>query len=118
MLHKNRRISRGEFPSGGKPAVFWRGTVLRAARTPAKKNSTFAVVVSKKYAKSAVARNKFRRRVYAAIATRLPAADADGAWKYVFTPAKNIAEIAVEDIKAEIDRIFKEQPQRPHSENA
>lgn len=107
MLPGYRRIRRGEFSTDGKPAVFWRGAILCAARVPSKEKSTFAVVVGKKYAKNAVARNRFRRHLYTLIAAHLPEFDQYGKWKYIFYPAKNITEVPKEDLKTEIRRILK-----------
>ncbi|MBP7837166.1 ribonuclease P protein component [Candidatus Saccharibacteria bacterium] len=47
---------------------------LRYLENPRRKDSRFAVVVSKKVAKSAVTRNRIRRRVYEIIRTELLAA--------------------------------------------
>lgn len=46
--------------------------VIRVSRNPRRKHSRFAVVVSKKVMKSAVRRNRIRRRVYEIIRQELP----------------------------------------------
>ncbi|MEI6228488.1 MAG: ribonuclease P protein component [Candidatus Saccharibacteria bacterium] len=46
--------------------------IMKVNKNPHRKNSRIAVVVSKKVLKSAVGRNRIRRRVYEYIRTQLP----------------------------------------------
>ncbi len=74
MLPRGQRIARDFFPRHTEPSVSWNGAVLRARlyRSPAAiAPPRFSVVVAKKYAKTAVARNRFKRQTYACIAQEL-----------------------------------------------
>ena len=65
MLPKSSRISRKQFPAGGRRVSFAFGTITH---TPARSKETrFAVVVPKKAVATAVERNLLRRRAYAAL---------------------------------------------------
>jgi ribonuclease P protein component len=78
--------------------------LLRYAANPRRTDCRIAVVVSKKVAKSAVQRNRIRRRIYAQIETgagSLPAYD------LVFTVlAVNILEFSEKDIKNTISQLL------------
>jgi ribonuclease P protein component len=56
-------------------AVRSRYITLKSIRNPRRKNSRFSIVVSKKVHKSAVGRNRIRRRLYEIIRHELPRID-------------------------------------------
>ena len=82
FVYKQGRTARG-------PAC-----LLRYAANPRRSDCRIAVVVSKKVAKSAVVRNRIRRRLYAAIEAR---AEVLPAYDLVFTVLK--ADVAIVDEK-------------------
>jgi len=67
MLSKKYKISREEFPKNDKNGLFYNSKNLtltvKKAQKPSK-NTKFSFIVSKKVAKSAVLRNKMKRRGY------------------------------------------------------
>ncbi|MFO0718600.1 MAG: ribonuclease P protein component [Candidatus Paceibacterota bacterium] len=71
MLPKNKRISKDSFKS-----ILLKGTLYHSENCtlrilPSEKEG-FAVLISKKVAKSAVDRNRMRRRVYSVVRDLLP----------------------------------------------
>lgn len=73
MLPKKNRISKKEFPSYGNQGLrayspFFSMVFYQADDSAVGSESRAAVVVSKKTAKTAVARNKIRRRFYSLLA--------------------------------------------------
>ena len=52
-----------------------RQVILKFIENPRRKNSRFAVIVSKKIHKSAVKRNRIRRRIYEIIRQEIPQVD-------------------------------------------
>jgi len=70
MLFKKHKISRKEFPESDKNGLFYNSKNLTLiVKKPKKdsKNSKVSFIVSKKVAKSAVLRNKIKRRGYYAM---------------------------------------------------
>jgi ribonuclease P protein component len=78
--------------------------LLRYATNPKRQECRVAVVVSKKVNKSAVARNRMRRRIYGAVEKEL------GKWPaydLVFTVTdEKVLELAEKDIKDTINRLL------------
>ena len=70
MLKRSHKISRREFLSVS-PARPFHTDYFSIRAVPAE-NPRFSVVVSKKVARTAVSRNRLRRRVYAVLAEALP----------------------------------------------
>ncbi len=60
-VYKNAQVRRGRY------------VTVRMIENPRRKHSRFAVVISKKVHKSAVGRNRIRRRVYEILRSQLPA---------------------------------------------
>ena len=76
-------------------------------KNPHRKDSRFAVVVSKKVLKSAVGRNRIRRRVYEIIRHELP--KIDGTFDVaVMIFHKSVKDISHEELKENIVNTFKE----------
>ena len=80
---------------------------MKFAKNPRRKDSRFAVVVSKKVLKSAVGRNRIRRRVYEIIRHELP--KIDGTFDVaVMIFHKSVKDISHEELKENIVNTFKE----------
>ena len=80
---------------------------VKFAKNPHRKDSRFAVVVSKKVLKSAVGRNRIRRRVYEIIRHELP--KIDGTFDVaVMIFHKSVKDISHEELKENIVNTFKE----------
>lgn len=109
LAYKNRFHGHGSLRY-----VYSNGTSIRTqkitvkfAKNPRRKDSRFAVVVSKKVLKSAVGRNRIRRRVYEIIRHELP--KIDGTFDVVVMIFhKSIKDIPHEELKEAIIDIFKE----------
>lgn len=72
MLPRTNKVGKRQFPSPTAPGRVFASPLFSGKVTPLADRTTparYAVVVSKKVAKSAVARNKIRRRVFAIIRT-------------------------------------------------
>ena len=70
MLPCRRKLSHASFPSYKEPRRQWDGAILRIScyqRKNTEKTEKFAVTISKKTAKSAVARNRLKRRVFSVV---------------------------------------------------
>ena len=81
--------------------------VVKFTRNPHRTDSRFAVVVSKKVLKSAVGRNRIRRRVYEIIRKEMPRFDG------VFDVAvmvfyNSVQEMPAEELRSMLVEIFKE----------
>jgi len=73
MLPRSCRISSKNFPAVMRGKTFLGENVRVVVKTdPSLRNPKCAVIVSTKVAKTAVARNKIRRQVYAALGEILP----------------------------------------------
>lgn len=109
LAYKNRFHGHGSLRyvySKGE-AVRTQKITMKFTRNPHRKDSRFAVVVSKKVLKSAVGRNRIRRRVYEIIRHELPRIDGifDCA---IMIFSKDIKDIPHEELKQTIVDIFKE----------
>lgn len=71
MLPQKNRISRNDFPTGSRQGSRVFSPLFSGVIYPSKTGTRVAVVVSKKTAKTAVARNTLRRRFYATLAPYL-----------------------------------------------
>lgn len=69
MLPATRRLPRAQFTTHVTTGRRYHSPHLTISYTPTTTPAQAAVVVSKKVAKSAVARNRLRRRLYAALAS-------------------------------------------------
>jgi ribonuclease P protein component len=103
MLPKASRLSRAEaeFLKNGK-SVFT--TLLSLRFTPAPETK-FSVSVSKKTAKSAVDRNRIRRKCYAALEKALPTLNTSV--KGMFFPKATIKTLSQEKLAAELVLVLK-----------
>ena len=81
--------------------------VVKFTRNPNRKDSRFAVVVSKKVLKSAVGRNRIRRRVYEIIRHEIPRFDGNFDVA-VMIFHKSIKDIPHNELKQNLVDIFKE----------
>ena len=104
MLPKSRRLSRLEFNKifrAGKwiSSVFFNGKFLAGAP-----KSGFAFVIAKSVAKTAVARNKIRRRCYNALHELL--SEYPETPTIIFISKKGIEKVPFKDLKKEIGAIL------------
>ena len=81
--------------------------VVKFTRNPNRKDSRFAVVVSKKVLKSAVGRNRIRRRVYEIIRHEIPRFDGNFD-VVVMIFHKSIKDIPHAELRQNLVDIFKE----------
>lgn len=103
MLPKKNRIKRKDFPSSQRQAnrissPLFSGNIYRCQG-----NTQVSVVVSKKIAKTAVARNKIRRRFYSAVSPFIK--DSRGVF-IVLYPKIKTEEVSFSLLKSEIERMF------------
>ena len=104
MLPRRRKLSHASFPSYKEPRRQWDGAILRISCYPRKnteKTEKFAVTISKKTAKSAVARNRLKRRVFSVIEEHYAAFSRRSFGRYVisvkaFTKEPSFLQIARE----------------------
>ena len=81
--------------------------VVKFTRNPHRTDSRFAVVVSKKILKSAVGRNRIRRRVYEIIRKEMPRFD--GVFDVAVMVFHNsVQEMPAEELRSMLVEIFKE----------
>lgn len=104
MLPRKHRISRSEFPR--KEHVLERtGTAIRLRCYLSNKGVThaqFAVVVPKKYATTAVLRNRFKRMVYSVINTQLGGFADKTHRRCVVYPNKRVNDITPEMVQIDV----------------
>lgn len=105
MLPKKNRISKKDFPTpqGRGSRVFsplFSGVIYKNDGL-----TRVAVVVSKKTAKTAVVRNRIRRKFYAALAPFLK--DASKGRLMVFYPKKEVATVPFTVLKSEVETILR-----------
>ena len=109
LAYKNRFHGHGSlrFVYSNGEAIRTQKIVVKFTRNPYRKDSRFAVIVSKKVLKSAVGRNRIRRRVYEVVRKEIPRIDG------VFDVAvmifhKNVKDMPYEELRETIVEIFKE----------
>ena len=91
FMIKKRRISRNEFPSPTLPRVVYRFSTLLINHYPESggTKSKVAVVVSKKFSKKAVVRNRVKRVIYGLVRTHSDIFDNFCKGKVVFSIRSN-----------------------------
>lgn len=105
MLDRLHRIRATEFPDFRAPGKMFTGEVLRIKNISVGDDMCAAVVVGKKYYKTNVARNKFRRQVYAALENNIKVLDNKGGILLI-SPLKKVEEISWEQIKLDVDQFI------------
>lgn len=113
MLPKKQRLQRDEFPN-----LFKKGKTVNSAHLsfrfvtdPKLTKSKFSIVISKKTAKTAVVRNRFRRRGYEAIAKISPVLNTP--LRGAFFAKTGAEKMSFPEIKREINNILEKiQPHR------
>jgi ribonuclease P protein component len=107
MLSRHRRIQKKSFPTfsakGG--SFFAESITLRATPQKDKKLTKISVVVSKKVLKTAVGRNRIRRRVYGTIQKHLPSLG-EGFF-LVFFPKAVIRTISSKELESQVLSLLK-----------
>ena len=108
LAYKNRFHGHGSlrYVYSNGSSVRTQKITVKFAKNPHRKDSRFAVVVSKKVLKSAVGRNRIRRRVYEIIRHELP--KIDGTFDVaVMIFHKSVKDISHEELKENIVNTFK-----------
>ena len=109
LAYKNRFHGHGSlrYVYSNGSSVRTQKITVKFAKNPRRKDSRFAVVVSKKVLKSAVGRNRIRRRVYEIIRHELP--KIDGTFDVaVMIFHKSVKDISHEELKENIVNTFTE----------
>ena len=109
LAYKNRFHGHGSlrYVYSNGSSVRTQKITVKFVKNPYRKDSRFAVVVSKKVLKSAVGRNRIRRRVYEIIRHELP--KIDGTFDVaVMIFHKSVKDISHEELKENIVNTFKE----------
>jgi len=109
LAYKNRFHGHGSlrYVYANGDSVRTQKIVVKFTKNPHRKESRFAVVVSKKVLKEAVGRNRIRRRVYEIIRHELPRID--GIYDVVVLIFhKEIKDMPQEELKKTLVDIFKE----------
>ncbi len=109
MLPRGQRIAREFFPRHTERSFLWNGAVLRARLYSSEQTGNaprFSIVVAKKYSKSAVVRNRFRRQVYALIAEQLKVSSPLRVGRFVISPKHAIGEISPELLLSDVLSLF------------
>ncbi len=104
MLSKNNRIARSEVEAILKSRKFFQSPHLTLRVGESGNSKKFAISVSKKVSKSAVERNKIRRRVYSAIRRHLPTILPS---LYFFSAKRDAGKIKMENLEQEITSLLK-----------
>lgn len=104
MLKKQQRLTKKEFDVYFKKGARKHADVMQLIYTP---NETFhgAVVVGKKISKKAVDRNKFRRRIYAALYALTKEASLVGVYIIIAKPP--IKHLSYSEIKEQLSKLIK-----------
>jgi len=107
MLPKNSRLPRELFPELLKTSKYVNSTAfsLRFSNVSSFSRPRVAVSVSKKISKSAVVRNRVRRRVYS-ILRSLILQISNGAYLFVVKPG--VEKLDIEKIKSEVMKLLEE----------
>lgn len=88
-------------------AIRSRLMTLKFSPNPRRKYSRHAVVVSKKVHKSAVGRNRIRRRLYELVRTRIP--EENGVYDIVLiVSSADIIHMPADELKACVDQLFEQ----------
>jgi|SRR3989338_7250218 len=115
MLPRQHKLSRATFPAYKDSRLNWVGSVLRiqvysslgTATTQENKQGKrpplFAVVVAKRFAKSAVFRHEFKRQVLRIVATELSRFKALPYSKYVISPKGALTATPLPSMAKDID---------------
>jgi ribonuclease P protein component len=114
MLPKEKRVTSGSFEAILKKGALFHSSffTLRilpcfAEATQGKpKESKFSVVVSKKVAKTAVLRNKIRRRVYSCIREILKTSSTRKPGLLVFFAKKDVDKLKFINLKSEVENLL------------
>lgn len=102
MLPNKRRIRKTEFSELLSKGAFGASPLFTIRFISSKKDekSTFAVVVSKKVASSAVARNKIKRNCYHVLRDLSP--KVKNSYKIIFFVKKGVEKLSFKDLSSEI----------------
>lgn len=100
MLARTKRIPKSEFPSFKDKGIRFLSTLFSGTAYPSSVGTRVSVVVSKKTAKSAVERNRIRRRVYGAVEPYLLMVSRGA--RIIFYPKKEAKKAPASQLQKEI----------------
>ena len=109
MLSRSRRISRVDFPNPRIPSYQWTGSVLRIRAIH--KNSPkarVAIVAAKKYYRTKITRNVFKRRVFSVLQKELSLLDNTPFGFFLIFPIIHTQDITFAAIASDIDAFIKQ----------
>lgn len=103
MLSSLRRIQRADFPDSRLPSFQWTGKVLRI-RASHKQNkiARVAIIAAKKYYRTKITRNVFKRRVFSVIEKELPKLDTTPFGFFIIFPTVHTQDITFAAIASDI----------------
>lgn len=103
MLSSTRRIQRGDFPDSRLPSFQWTGKVLRI-RAIHKKGvfARIAIIAAKKYYRTKITRNVFKRRVFSVLKKELPKLDTTPFGFFIVFPVVHTQDITFAAIASDI----------------
>ncbi len=103
MLPSSRRIQRHDFPDMRLPAFQWTGRVLRIRAISKKSPRTrIAIIAAKKYYKTKITRNVFKRRVFEVFKNELSTLDSTAFGFLLVFPTQHTQDITFADIASDI----------------
>lgn len=105
MLPRTHRISRKDFPAHTERGFRVYSPLFNATVYPTEKEVRVSVVVSKKTAKTAVARNRIRRRIYSVIELYLKKISHGST--IVIYPKAETKDASFELLKSEVEQALK-----------
>jgi ribonuclease P protein component len=103
MLSSSRRIQRADFPDSRLPSFQWTGKVLRI-RAIHKKSAVarIAIIAAKKYYRTKITRNVFKRRVFSVLKNELPKLDTTPFGFFIVFPVVHTQDITFAAIASDI----------------
>jgi ribonuclease P protein component len=103
MLPSSRRIQRAAFPDSRIPAVKWTGKVLRIQAVQKKgTRARIAIIAAKKYYRTKITRNIFKRRVFSVVEKELPKLDTTPFGFFIIFPVIHTQDITFAAIASDI----------------
>lgn len=115
MLSSSRRIQRSDFPDSRLPSFQWTGKVLRIRAIQKKSpKARIAIIAAKKYYRTKITRNVFKRRVFSLFQKELPKLDTTRFGFFLVFPVIHTRDITFAVIASDISA-FMEVLQQQHA---
>lgn len=103
MLSSSRRIQRANFPDMRLPYFQWNGKVLRIRAIKKKSGpARIAIIAAKKYYRTKITRNVFKRRVFSVLSKYLPILDMSAFGYFLIFPVVHTQDITFASIASDI----------------